>query len=57
MSGTEITQFITKLTSTLIVIFFINTLILAKISYMQNAHKRNIISEQKIEENIVPVLE
>jgi protein translocase SecG subunit len=57
MSGAEITQFITKLTSILIVLFFVNTLVLARISYMQNAKKEGIVSEQKPTEVQIPVLE
>ncbi len=58
MSGAEITQFITKLTAILIVLFFVNTLVLARISYMQNAKKESIVSaEPKQAEVQIPVLE
>jgi protein translocase SecG subunit len=59
MSGAEITQFITKLTVFFIILFFINTLVLAKISYTSNSERRNIISASKVEEieKSVPVLD
>ncbi len=50
MSGSEITHFVTRLTVVFIAIFFINTLILAKLSYIASAEKRSLFaSEEQIE--------
>lgn len=60
MSGAEITNFITKLTTFFIVLFFVNTLVLARISYISNAKKKDILSQQESqvldEKTSVPVL-
>lgn len=44
MSGAEITSFVSKLTAIFVVLFFVNTLALAKISYITNSAKKNIVS-------------
>lgn len=44
MSGAEITHFITKITVFFVVLFFVNTLVLAKISFVMNAKKVSIVS-------------
>ena len=48
MSGADVASFVTKLTATLIAIFFINTLALAKVSFSIN-NEKSIVSEQQIE--------
>lgn len=53
MSGAEITQFVTKLTTTFVVLFFLNTLILAKISYKSTLSKKEVISSI-VNENTIP---
>lgn len=45
MSGSEITHFITKITVVFIVIFFVNTLILAKLSYVASEEKRSLLTQ------------
>jgi protein translocase SecG subunit len=47
MSGAEITSFVSKLTAIFVVLFFANTLALAKISYVENSAKRSIVSSVK----------
>jgi preprotein translocase subunit SecG len=49
MSGNEMTNFITKLTIVFVAIFFINTLILAKLSYITSKEKqKNLFKETEV---------
>ncbi len=50
MSGSEITHFITKITVVFITIFFVNTLVLAKLSYSATSAKRNLLTQQMQEQ-------
>jgi|GEM_PF-2889979 len=46
MSGSEITHFITKITVVFITIFFVNTLILAKLSYISTSAKKSLLTQE-----------
>lgn len=54
MSGSEITHFITKITVVFITIFFINTLVLAKLSSMSLAKKSLLTQEIQQEVSELP---
>lgn len=54
MSGADVAHFITKLTATLIAIFFINTLVLAKISFSLNK-QNSVIKAETIQTNSATV--
>lgn len=54
MSGTDVANFITKLTTTLIAVFFINTLLLAKVSFVINKEK-SIVESVNIKQDTASV--
>jgi preprotein translocase subunit SecG len=50
MSGSEITHLVTKITVVFITIFFVNTLILAKLSYISTSAKKNLLTQEMQQE-------
>lgn len=49
MSGSDVTRFVSQITTAFIVLFFINTLILAKISYKTSLASKEILSQSQEE--------